>query len=337
MISKRDFLAGSVAVSLVRGLMPGVAQAGEAVATVPIHVYRDRVTVIPVTLNGKGPYWFAMGTASPLNVIDPDLAADLGLAPAHALRNAVFGNKTVSLGEVGESREVACDAVAVGGHTLPPLTFTVSSETPDQVAKRIKHMGRPDYPRGVLGTKTFLYGPCLIDFAAGQLSYYTPGTLDLTGFDAVDIHVDTSGFDSDKALSVNTHLGGERLACYPDSGGNTELYLTSKYVKKHRLWNASQDFIESPLNLDDPSKGFTRVVRMRDFQLGPLHFDEINVTLGCQDHPDRLDEIGVTAVVGRRLLSQAELAFSDGGLFMRANAAFKPVSGPYEMPERDED
>ena len=339
MISKRQFLAGGAAlgVAMAGGVARAAATSTDGPVTVPIHIYRERVAVIPVTLDGKGPYSFALATGSPDNAIDEDLATELGLKPAHALSNLLFNSKTVSPGEVDASHEVACDAVAIGGYDMTRRVFDLNSQRPADMARHVRNLARPDYPRGVLGTNTFLDVPCLIDLAGGQASFYPVGAPDLTGFDEVDIHVENADMAANRSLVIRTHLNGERLDCFPDSGGNTELYLTSHYVKKHRLWDAFKDFSEHPVHPHDPSRGSVRQVRMRGFSLGPLSFDEINVSLGDPLHTDHLDEMGVTAVVGRQLLSQAVLAFSDQRLFMKANATFAAVSAPYVEPVKDED
>ncbi len=335
MISKRQFLAGGGALGLT--LAGGMARAAtDGPVTVPIHVFRERVTVIPVTLDGKGPYPFALATGSPLNVIDDDLATDLGLAPAHALRNLLLDNQSVSQGQVDSSREVACDAVAIGAYGMGHRIFTVDTIRPEHMARHIKGLSRPDFPRGVVGTNTFLDVPCVIDLAGGQATFYPTGAPELMGFAEVDIHLQNTDFSGDKSLVIHTHLNGERLDCFPDSGGNTELYLTSHYVKKHRLWDAFRDFSEHDADDKDPSRGKVRQVRMRGFQMGPLSFDEINVSLADPLNTDHLDEAGVTAVVGRGLLSQAIMAFSDQRLFMKPNATFAPVSAPYAEPVKDD-
>ena len=335
MISKRQFLAGGGALGLT--LAGGIARAADGPVTVPIHVYRERVTVIPVTLDGKGPYPFALATGSPLNVIDGDLATDLGLAPAHVLRNLLLDNKSVSQGQVDSSREVACDAVAIGAYGMGRRIFTVDTIRPEHMAHHIKGLSRPDFPRGVVGTNTFLDAPCVIDLAGGQATFYPVGAPDLSGFAEVDIHLENTDMSGDKSLVIHTRLDGERLDCFPDSGGNTELYLTSRYVRKHHLWDAFTDFSEHDADAHNPSRGKVRQVRMRGFTLGPLVFDEINVSLADPLHSDHLDEAGVTAVVGRGLLSQAVMVFADGHLYMRANATFAPVSAPYVEPVKDED
>jgi hypothetical protein len=332
LISKRHFLATGLA-----SLLPMPVFAAPAIVTVPIRIYRDRAAVIPVTLNGQGPFPFALATGSPLNVIDYDLATELSLAPVNQIKNFFLQSRTVSLGSENKEIDVTCPSVKIGDYDLKTRVFDTQRLKPEDEAEHLRHRNRADYPRGVMGTNMFVETCCLIDFAAGQLSLYPEGGLDVSGFTNLDAKIGDTDLAHDKSITVPAKLDGETLTCYIDSSGNTELYLTSKYVKTHDLYGRFTDFTDVPHDVKDPSKGSARVVRMRHFQFGGMSFDEINVTLGDPRHSDRLGEAGVKAVIGRKLLAQGSLAFRDNAVYIKPNAMFTPFSPAYVLPDMSDD
>src|SRR5947209_3780803 len=48
-------------------------------SVVPFHVVRGFAVIVPVTVNGSGPYQFMLDTGSTLSAVDRDLARELGL------------------------------------------------------------------------------------------------------------------------------------------------------------------------------------------------------------------------------------------------------------------
>ncbi|HEV7499986.1 MAG TPA: aspartyl protease family protein, partial [Vicinamibacteria bacterium] len=69
---------------LVLGLSLGapVAGAGFDAESIPVRVVRDRFVIVPVTVNGSGPYPFLLDTGSSTSIVAPALAARLLLASA---------------------------------------------------------------------------------------------------------------------------------------------------------------------------------------------------------------------------------------------------------------
>lgn len=333
--SKREFLAGALAV-----LVPGAARA-EADGAIVVPISYDTffplipIPTLPVTLDGKGPYAFSFTTSSDFFIVDADLAQDLGLKPVNGVVNFLMGNRTVSMDKTEKEQDVACGSVKVGAFDLGPRHFVLGKIDPKDEVRHRNHLNAPVCDRGTLGTRMFLETPSRIDFDAGEVRFYPNGSLALDGFTDLDTHVDTSTAGG-KLIAVAAHLDGEDLRCTVDLIGHAELYLASKYVKKHGLYEKYPDYIEQALDPSDPSKGTARVVRMRNFRLGGVTFDEINATLGDPKVDDHLGQIDVKAAIGGGLSRQLNLAFLDNRIFVRPNTHFVAVSPPYKVITKDD-
>lgn len=325
-LNRRHLLGASLA-----ALLPAVARAGEPVR-IPFRYYRDLVPVIDVTLNGQGPYPFAFATGSVVFTMNWDLAHDLRLPHVNQVRNFLFNNTTISPGSKDPETDFEVTSVKVGSRDLGSRVFDSSRPEPADKAWHDRHVHDVDFSRGLLGTAFFLETPCVIDYAAREIRFHDDGVPGLDAFSALNTRTPAMGPAHDRSIEVDATLQGASLNCWIDTSGLAELYLMSHYVRRHDLYDAFADYADRPLDRLDPSKGTVRVVRMQDFVLGDIHFGEINVTMADPNISDRLEDGGVDAVIARGLLSQMDVAFQDKTVYVRPNAAFKPVSGPYVPP-----
>lgn len=327
-LHRRHILAAGLA-----ALLPLPVRAGEAEPIrVPFRLYRDSSLVADVRLDDKGPYPFVLATGASLNVIDWDLAHELGLPRVNQMKNFLLQGKSVSTGSVDKETDFEVKSVRIGARDMGRRVFDSSPPKPDEQAWHDRHMTAPDYPRGIVGTAFFLETPCVVDREGGEVRFYPGGIPGLDAFAAIPTHIRDMDLAHDKSIEVDASLGGADLRCWIDLNGEAGLYLSSKYVRKHHLYDRFKDYIEAPSNTAAPERGGYRSVRMKDFRIGAVHFDEINVQLADPDHDDHLDDAGVKAVIGGGLLQQMTVAFQDNTVFLKPNSRFRPVSEPYTPP-----
>jgi len=81
----------------------------------------DPALMVPVFVNGQGPYDFILDTGATLTCVDPDLARDLALTDAPG---QIGGGITLE-GGVGAVRLVAVDSLRVGAANAMGLTGCV--------------------------------------------------------------------------------------------------------------------------------------------------------------------------------------------------------------------
>ncbi|MGZ3305088.1 MAG: hypothetical protein ACXU8U_04430 [Asticcacaulis sp.] len=333
LVSKRKVVGGLCAAAPM-AMLAGMARADDGVVKVPLLSYQNVMPVVQVHIEGKGPYAFMVSTGLALNTIDDDLARELGLKPVNGLRNFLLGSSNISAGKKEGSHQVAAALTTIGdGYALRDLVFDISTEDSEQGRDwHARHVGDENFPRGGLGMQLLLSAPCVLDFEGRELRFYKGGLPQLTDYTALrsELHGSVSGGQAN--FAVHATLGGQGLKCYVDTAGTAELYLASRFVRDNNLYDRKDDYIAEPLNRVDPSKGMLRTVRMKNFDLGAIHFDEINVTLGDPDHDDYLHELGIKAVIGRNLWRQFTMAFpGDGRILVKPNGWFKTVSDPYKI------
>jgi hypothetical protein len=115
-------------------------------------VVAGALLVIPVRINHSGPYDFMVDTGSQLNVIDPQLAAQLGLKSEGTV--GLVATATYSQASVA-----VLDSLEAGAHVVAKPLAVVQNLTPLQAADpRI---------RGVLGENFLAHFDVLIDYRRG--------------------------------------------------------------------------------------------------------------------------------------------------------------------------
>src|SRR4029079_3671909 len=75
--------------------------------------------LLPVSVNGRGPYRFALDTGSSMSSISPDLARDLGLTTTAAEEGGLGAGGAL---EVAFTR---ADSIALGGSIVNGVDLTV--------------------------------------------------------------------------------------------------------------------------------------------------------------------------------------------------------------------
>jgi predicted aspartyl protease len=143
---------------------PGSVQvpADSAAGEVPFELARgDAAIVVPVTLNGAGPFDFVLDTGATLTCVDQTLADSLGMPP---LRGAV-GMGAGAMG-VGQLRLVEIDSVRVGN--------AVAEATPGCVLDLAHLRDAGLAARGLLGLNFLKAFRVTVDFDRSVLILQAP-------------------------------------------------------------------------------------------------------------------------------------------------------------------
>jgi hypothetical protein len=139
---------------------------------IPIQVH-SHLPIVPVTLNGKGPYNLILDTGSPTVVLRPDIANELKL-PKGVIRGTEFAK---SIGGVDTVSFRHINQLAIGEVTFERLDAKLVDIPSDYLGSSV----RID---GLLGLRVFAQLLLTIDYPNSQL-IVTPD--DYLGADALDV------------------------------------------------------------------------------------------------------------------------------------------------------
>lgn len=133
--------------SLALTLSAAAATPGETTSKVNFTTLHDFMVIVPVTINGAGPFSFLLDTGTSRTMIDGKVAAQLSLPPvAQSIAIGVQGTTSVSL--------VQAASVSMGGLTVSTLTMTVLP----------KGAGLPEKVSGILGEDFLERFDLLLDY-----------------------------------------------------------------------------------------------------------------------------------------------------------------------------
>jgi Aspartyl protease len=155
-VSRFKLSAGTLTVSLLFGQsFPCAAADPSQPVRVPFHFADEFMIVVPVSVNGAGPYNFLLDTGSGGTVIDQALATSLHLAPlATGTVRGVLGPAKASIVQAGRvTLGSALGTAASGSASVANL----------QIFVRPKLDGLPSGVRGILGENFLASFDLLID------------------------------------------------------------------------------------------------------------------------------------------------------------------------------
>jgi hypothetical protein len=129
--------------------LPAIASLATTETTAKIRIVKNYMIVVPVTINGSGPYDFVVDTGSTNTMLDQKLADELALRREGETTVLAFrGSMTVSL--------VHADSFSVAGATVASKDFLLSTY--------VKVPNLPSEARGVLGEDYLQNFDVLIDY-----------------------------------------------------------------------------------------------------------------------------------------------------------------------------
>ena len=320
MISKRELLLGGLALAV-----PEVAHA-QGVIRVPLKRTEDGDLTVQMTINNQGPFTFLVDIGSGITSIRQSLSNSLNLQ------------------FIGDSLEPY--VVEVGVQLYPAYRMNAVDVVfgTDFARRNVVFMRVPDAALassgydGVVGRALFLAEPDIIDFEAPEIRLYADGAMPLDGFQPVQALVRRSGVNS-SAIAMQCQFAGqtEMLSVGTIRNG---IYLTSAYVREHKLWDQFSEYREhtskqdnSPNHSWDKYQGLLgaepnlekapiRIVKLKDFAVGSFKMGEIDLWLSNPDIEDRVDE--KVGFVGGDVISKFDIALgTKNQVWLKPNASFE--------------
>jgi len=318
MTTRRDIWQGAGAMAALAGLwgLPGTGLAASPVILrVPIGFTRAGMPILKLTIDGKGPYRFALDTGAFGSCIRESLAKALNLPRAGTIRTSSLK------GEEADYIYTARHVVVGGGLPFPTMSL----------------IGFEKFPADIDGLlpASFLTGlPSQLDYENREIRYYLNGAeMDLDGFVRVDAIFQAQNEKFAEKVYLNFRLDGRKLVCAVDTGAMATIAINGDYVSSHRMWDKYRILNEAHYVGVNGKSVDSRVVVIPDLTLGPLHLDAAPVSLIDPHAGDSLSDDDIDGLVGTPLLRKFVLAFTrDKALYLKPNAAFAQISG--QMPDQ---
>lgn len=320
MINKREILLGGLGLTF-----PQAVLAADSVR-VPLEATEDGELNVRVSLNGQGPFTFRLDTGAGISSIPASLA--------NRLKFQLIGDGLQPY------------AVTVGSQTFPAFRVNAAeARFGDELKLRnlvfmrvpTQAFGKSSF-QGIIGSALTLSKPSILDLEKREIRFYPNGQLPLAGFRPVEAEVRRSGVNT-VAVSIGCSIVGHKTLLGAKMTGGGGLYLQSSFVRKYKLWDAFPDYIEDHsdhANLQsgdwnkfhdfarpqmNPETPNWRLVKMKDFAIGPFFFDEVEVRLLNPDLEDRVEKLA--GFVGGDIMSRFNVAFGQKNeLWMKPNTGF---------------
>lgn len=315
MLSKRDLVTGG---SALLGLAATRAYARDktgpqpTIVQIPIGLDVENRPVVTLFIGGKGPYRFMIDTGAFGALIRQDLAEALKLDEHGALT-------TTSLAGQAERSPVyrARDVMMGGVFRLPSLDMVAQANIP--------HAGMD----GILPASVLTALKTELDFEKAMVRYYLEGApQDLTGFVKLDSDAQPDYEGGAQKIYAHVRLDGRDLLCLIDTGAAGHILLSGAYVQDHDLWSRYAEAGQSAIGGVNGRAIKTRIVKVPNFEFGPMHFNDTWVTLGDPEGHDTLYEQGIDGVIGCDILRQFTLAFAEHHqVFVKPNRHFLRSAG----------
>jgi hypothetical protein len=174
-------------------------------------------SIIEVTINGTGPYKVFFDTGAGVNILNPEVIAQLNLPPS----NTVGQLKGISGGQV-ESKSFHAEELRIGDLTLSNQDFF---NVPIPLPKSFGIVG-------AIGYELFSRVVAKADYEHHRLTLFDPATFSYSGLgEKLDLESDPL------QLIVQAHLGKVAGNFILDTGalGQTGISFHSWFVRKHHL------------------------------------------------------------------------------------------------------
>ncbi|ESQ79907.1 aspartyl protease family protein [Asticcacaulis sp. YBE204] len=311
MITRRDICIGASAV----GLLAGNAFAQGKVIRVPFELSKDLKPIIQVMLNGKGPYRFMLDTGASMTVMRRSLGAELGLVPGgDAYARSVKGSERVVRYVVPE---------VIIGSALKMREWEVYA------SEGIEKFGFD----GLLAADLLLRLPCQLDYQAREIRYYLNSAMPLEGFAPLKSYFRTNIRGFSDSVIVDIGFAGHALSCLLDTGAATPLFVHGDYVRQHKLWDKYPTLHESSVIGVNGKSLRTRVVEVKDIQIGGVWVPRMAVTLGDpDDRAGHAKDAPYQGLLGSPFLSGFVLAVTPERTMLVKSSGQMAALAPPEKP-----
>jgi hypothetical protein len=282
--------------------------------TIPFTLHRNLI-VIPVQLNGKGPYNFLLDTGVGTALItNPALLDSLGVVPGSEIRIAGAGSSLEDL----KAYMVNNIVVEIPGATAPNLNMTFLSE---DVFNLSSYLGMPI--AGLLGYQFFNSFVVRIDYSNSQLTLYPPETFKYRKADGVSVPFELEG--QRPYMYALTTMSGEKpisTRLIIDTGAGHALSLEQN---SHSGIKVPDPALRTQLGTGLSGSIMGYVGRISRFQINKFVFN--NMLTSFPDHADVAAkvQVGRNGNLGNEVLKRFNLIidYSRSKLTLRPNGSFK--------------
>jgi hypothetical protein len=282
--------------------------------TIPFTLHRNLI-IIPVHLNGKGPYNFLLDTGVGTGLVtNPNLLDSLDVVPGTEIRIAGAGSSLEDL----KAYMVNNIVVEIPGATAPSLAMTFLSE---DVFNLSSYVGMPI--AGLLGYQFFNSFVVRVDYTNSQLTLYPPQTFEYRKRDGVSVPFELEG--QRPYMYALTTMAGEapistRLII--DTGAGHALSLEQN---SHSGIKVPDPAFRTQLGTGLSGSIMGYVGRISRFQINKFVFN--NMLTSFPDHADVAAkvQVGRNGNLGNEVLKRFNLIidYSRSKLTLRPNGSFK--------------
>ncbi|MBB3871616.1 aspartyl protease family protein [Brevundimonas mediterranea] len=289
--SRRQLLALTIA--LGGASVFSRARAQTSVIEAPIRLENGRV-LMDVTLNGAGPFPFALDTGAEVAGLRLALAQRLGLRELRRIR--------------------------LGGAMFP---FYGVSEMVFGGAVRQTNAGLFGLEGRILGAEGLLAAGLLTSmdsellFEAGLWRVHPSGGPDRTGFTRLDGAIEPAKVEGLSARPfAKVDLNGQTERVVLDTGGPRPLSLSRKRAETLGLWSDALPFAPIPhSNILGRSPEPSRLVRAPRLAIGPAIYENVLVALNAAEN------IGGETILGLPIIQTLDLSIAraDNAIWVRRN------------------
>ncbi len=320
MLSKRHLLtAGGSALAVLIALPAWAddkAPKKKYIIQVPITFDTESRPVVDLFIGEAGPYRFMIDTGSFSALIKEDLAKSLKL---HT--HGVIATQSLAGSADREYIYEATDVLLGNVFHLPSIDMVGAPKLP--------HNGVD----GILPASILTALPTELDYEGAMVRYYlNEAPQDLTGFVKLNTLSQADSDGGAEKIYAHVKLDGRDLLCLVDTGASGHLFLSGAFVSMHGLWKKYADAGEAGASGVNGETVKTRLVKVPNFEFGPVHFDDMWVTLGDPGGLDNLLQQGIDGLIGDDLLRQFTLAFAEHhAVYVKPNSRFSPAAGVRPM------
>ena len=310
MTTRRDLWQAALATAAL-SFVPALAKAAPVIVRVKISFARNGMPILPIKIDGKGPYNFVLDTGAFTTCIRETLAKDLGLHTSGTIRTTSLRGDESSYIYVGNNILVG------GGLPFGKMSFVGLEKFPV-----------PDAD-GLLPASFVTHLPSQLDYEKQEILYFLNGAeMDLDGFERADAFFQAEGERAAEQVYVNFNLDGQKLVCALDTGAGSAILIGGGYVDSHHLWDKYKVLGESTSKGANSQAVHTRTVQIPNLTIGNIHLDTLPVTLVDPKSWDSLDKSDIDGLIGSPLLRKFTLAFTGKKeLYLKPNAGFAQISG----------
>lgn len=282
--------------------------------TIPFTLHRNLI-IVPVQLNGKGPYNFLLDTGvGTALVTNPTLLDSLGVTPGSEIRITGAGSSVEEL----KAYMVNNVVVEMPGVTAPGLAMTFLSE---DVFNLSSYVGMPI--AGLLGYQFFNSFVVRIDYTDFELTLYRPEKFKYRKRDGVSIPFELEG-QRPYIYALTTLTGGTPISTrlIIDTGAGHALSLEQH---SHSAIKVPEPALRTQLGTGLSGSIMGYVGRIPRFQLNKFVFNSMLTSF--PDHADVAAkvQVGRNGNLGNELLKRFNLVldYSRSRLTLRPNSNFK--------------